>query len=176
MQRSPLIFFYCGAYSEPSKIQWNFFFNFVCNITFNRSNYVVVGVVAESLFSAYILRVLKVHVSYDLRHLELASPISEETLQTHCLRHLQYGMRNVFQSVRPSSFVISFFHCHTYLPLVPRCGHCVGHMLLMFCVHCDTRQLLRPTRNQVLTPYSQLSIVRYSPKHRERFPASRKFL
>jgi len=70
--------------------------NFLCNITFNHSNYVIVGGIAKTLFSTCILGILKVNVSYDLRHLELANPISEETLQTHSLRHLQYGMRNVF--------------------------------------------------------------------------------
>lgn len=81
----------------------------MCNITFNHSNYVIIGVITKSVFSAYILGILKVTVSYDLRHLELASPISDQTLQTHSLHHLQYGMRNVF-----SPFLRHF--CYVILP------------------------------------------------------------
>lgn len=78
------------------------------NFTFNHSNYIIVGVITKFFFSTSILGILKVNVSHDLRHLELASPISDETLQTHSLSHLQHGMRNVF-----SPFPRHLLLCHS---------------------------------------------------------------
>lgn len=72
--------------------------------------------------------------------------------------------------------------CYVILPLSHICPlfH-TAETAWDICCWCSvftttTRHLLQTTRNQVLTPYSQLSIVRYSPNHRERLPASRKFL
>lgn len=152
-----------------NRVKHNGIFQNFVYITFNHSNYVIVGCIAKSLFSTYILGILKVNASYDSRHLEVANPADTFSASS--------SVRNAerFQSV-PCHLLLC--HSFTVIHICPllHAAETVGHMPLMLCVHNNTLHLLQTTRNQGLTPYSQLSIVRYSPKHRERFPASRKFL
>ena len=154
-----------------NRVKYNGIFqNFVCNITFNPSNYIVVGDIAKPLFSSYILGILEVNVSYDLK--------SFGTRESYLRRNTAVTFP-ASSSVRNAERVQSFAR-----HLLLRHSFTVTHICPLFhaaetvwdiCCSCSVFTTTHVTYckqhgTESYTPYSQLSIVRYSPKRREMFP------